>query len=402
MKILLIGGTGVLSSAVTAEALRQDIYVTMINRGNRPIPAGVEHIKADRNEYGKIGKVLQGRHFDAVMDYLLFSDEDTRRSVEFYTQFTKQYFYISSCAVYNTKELAGKMGDEESPKVLPVWSYSVNKWASEQMIMRLFENKDAHYTIIRPCVTYGDTRIPYGISPQYGYHWTLCARILNGKPIIRWNGGVNRCNMMRVEDFAVGVVGLINNPKAYNEAFNICGDETPSFNDVLKVLSGLTCKDIEKVDINSAFYAKEIPNRAGEILGGRSVDSINSNKKIKSVVPSFKQNIPLDKGMCMTYEAYKTQDYQKGIDWEFEADTDRIIRKWCKKNKIDKSQYKLGFVDYLGNATLNDRIRYYLSYHKERYDVRLVRFAIRVCRKIKKELPKDKRRISANNLQTLF
>lgn len=393
MNVLLIGGTGVLSSAVTAEALRQGIDVTMINRGNRVIPAGVEHIKADKNEYEKIRKALQGRYFDAVMDYLLCSEKETQRSVEFYTQFTKQYFYISSCAVYNTKELAGKMGNEDSPKVLPVWSYSVNKWASEQMIMRLFENKDAHYTVIRPCVTYGDTRIPYGISPQYGYHWTLCARILNGKPIIRWNGGVNRCNMMRVEDFAVGVVGLIGNSKAYNEAFNICGDETPSFNNVLEVLSELTGKNIEKIDISSAFYAKEIPNRAGEILGGRSIDSINSNDKIKSVVLSFKQTIPLDKGMCMTYEAYKAQNYQRGIDWEFDADTDRIIKKWCKKNGIDGSRYKLGFVDYLGNATLNDKIQYYLSYHKERYDIRLVWFAIRVYKKIKKEFTKQIRSV---------
>lgn len=384
MKILLIGGTGVLSSAVTAEALHQGIDVTMINRGNRTIPADVEHIKADKDEYEKIGKILQGRYFDAVMDFLLLSDNDTRKSVEFYTQFTKQYFYISSCAVYNTEKLAGKMGNEESSKVLPIWPYSVNKWASEQMVMRLFENKDVYYTVIRPCITYGNTRIPYGISPQYGYHWTLCARILNGKPIIRWNGGVNRCNMMRVEDFAIGVVGLIGNPKAHNEAFNICGDETPSFNDVLKVLSKLTCKDIKTVDISSEFYAKGIPNRAGEILGGRSIDSINSNEKIKSVVPSFKQTISLSEGIRMTYEAYKTQNYQKGIDWDFDADTDCIIKKWCKKNKIDSSQYKLGFVDYLGNATVGDKIQYYLSYHKERYDIRFVRFIIKACRKFKR------------------
>lgn len=134
---------------------------------------------------------------------------------------------------------------------------------------------------------YGLRRIPYGISPQYGYHWTLAARILNNKPIIRWNGGINRCNMMRVEDFAVGAVGLIGNPSAYNEAFNICGDETPSFNDVLDCLSELTGKIVKTVDIDSAFYAKEVPKRAGEILGGRSIDSINSNEKIKAAVPSY-------------------------------------------------------------------------------------------------------------------
>ena len=68
----------------------------------------------------------------------------------------KQYFFISSCAVYNTR--LGEVCHEDSPKVLPVWSYSVNKWASEQHLMKLLEGSDVHYTIIRPCVTYGNTR----------------------------------------------------------------------------------------------------------------------------------------------------------------------------------------------------------------------------------------------------
>ncbi len=156
-------------------------------------------------------------------------------------------------------------------KILPIWSYSVNKWASEKHLEILAKKSDTNYTIIRPCVTYGDTRIPYGISPKYGYHCTLVSRILNEKPIIRWNGGVNRCNMTRVEDFAVGVVGLIGNRGAYNEAFNICGDETPSFNEVLNVLSELSGKKVKIVDVTSEFYAQELPNHAGEILGGRSI-----------------------------------------------------------------------------------------------------------------------------------
>lgn len=164
---------------------------------------------------------------------------------------------------------------------------STCRWNGNLSSSTVAAKTDVKYTVIRPCVTYGDTRIPYGISPQYGYHWTLAARILNNKPIIRWNGGINRCNMMRVEDFAVGAVGLIGNPSAYNEAFNICGDETPSFNDVLDCLSELTGKIVKTVDIDSAFYAKEVPQRAGEILGGRSIDSINSNEKIKAAVPSY-------------------------------------------------------------------------------------------------------------------
>ena len=216
MNILIIGGTGVLSTAVTSAALNKGIGVTMINRGNRLIPEGVEHIKADKDDRCLIENTLKNRYFDAVIDFLCYTDEETKRSVSLYSKHTKQYIYISSCAVYNTELLYGKLGDEDSPKELSIWPYSLNKCNSEQLLKSLFANTEVNYTIVRPCVTYDNTRIPYGISPRYGYHWTLCARIKAGKPIIRWNQGVNRCNIMRVEDFAVGLVGLIGNQYSYH------------------------------------------------------------------------------------------------------------------------------------------------------------------------------------------
>lgn len=360
MKILIIGGTGVLSSPVTNEAIRRGISVTMINRGNRRIPKGVEHVKADKNDLQTIAKALEGREFDAVMDFLCYTDSETKRSFNFYSDYTAQYFYISSCAVYDTTK--SEICYEDSPKVLPVWKYSVDKWESEQNLMKLAADSKTKVTIIRPCVTYGDTRIPYGISPIYGYHWTLAARILAGKPIIRWNGGANRCNMTRVEDFAVGVVGLIGNPKAYGEAFNVCGDEAPSFNDVLDAMSDYLHKEVLTVDVTSDFYAKELPSRAGEILGGRSVDAINSNQKLKEAVPEFTQTISLKEGIARTLNAYKAQDYQHGIDWKFEAETDRVIRRWCKANGISLGKVS-SFVDYFGTATLSQRFYYWLIYH---------------------------------------
>ena len=144
MNVLIIGGTGVLSSAVTSEALRQGMAVTMINRGNRRIPEGVELIKSDKDDSDTIARHLEGRTFDAVMDYLCYTDSQTEKSVQFYKKYTKQYFYISSCAVYNTELLAGKMADEDSPKVLPIWKYSVDKWASEQKSIANMINEQTH------------------------------------------------------------------------------------------------------------------------------------------------------------------------------------------------------------------------------------------------------------------
>lgn len=365
MKLLLVGGTGVLSKAVAQHALQSGFHVTMINRGRRPVPEGAELLVCECHQYEAIESMLSGRQFDAVIDFLCYSIEDLVHSFNLYSKHCSQYIYISSCAVYDTR-IDGVMA-EESVKELSLWDYSINKWNSEVRLAELAAESSCRTTVVRPSVTYGDTRIPYGIMPPYGYHWTWVARILAGKPIVRWNGGMNRCNMMRVEDFAVGCIGLIGNSHAYGEAFNICGDEMPSFNDVISIVSDLLGKKPVFADIDSKFYAKEVPSRAGEILGGRSLDSLNSNAKIKRVVPAFKQTIGLREGIARTLNAYRKQHFQRGIDWMFDAETDRIIRKWCKIKKLDPNQYNLGFVDYLGTATYSDKIAYYMAIHKESF-----------------------------------
>ena len=68
MDILIIGGTGVLSSAVVNVALKQGLKVTMINRGRRKnlIPEGVDVIVADKKDTKRIQSILKNRIFDAM------------------------------------------------------------------------------------------------------------------------------------------------------------------------------------------------------------------------------------------------------------------------------------------------------------------------------------------------
>lgn len=361
--VLLIGGTGVLSSAVTTELLHQGFAVTMINRGSRSVSESVTLIKSNCNNYPSIKENLESKWFDAVIDFLCYTPKQLADSFTFYSKYTNQYFFISSCAVYNT-ELGG-IFEEDSPKVLNQWQYSIDKWECEQTLTKLRKKSSCDYTIVRPCITYGDTRIPYGISPQYGCHWTLISRILANKPIITWNDGNNRANMLRVEDFAVGVVGLIGNSKAINEAFNICADDAPSYKEVLDVISEYLGQEVKTIDVSPNFYAEYYPSKKGEILAGRAIDTLNSNKKIKYVVPAFKQTISIKEGIIKTLKAYEGHNYLRGIDWQFDACTDRIIKKWCEKNHLETKSYNLRFVDYLGNATKIDRLTYWIEYHSD-------------------------------------
>ncbi|MBP3738466.1 MAG: NAD-dependent epimerase/dehydratase family protein [Muribaculaceae bacterium] len=367
MNVLLIGGTGVLSTAVTTEALKRGINITMINRGNNRgrIPQETNLIVSDKSNTAYIRKQLEGKTFDAVIDFLCFNENELESSFNLYSKFTKQYFFISSAGVYNNS-IPGPC-KEDHPKVQPLWPYSINKWKCEQSLVKLSKESDTHYTIIRPMITYDNTRIPYGIAPFYGYHWTLVERILHNKPIITWNNGENRCNMMRVEDFATALVGLIGNANAFDEVFNICGDETPSFKEVLDIVGGLVHRQVATINIDSQFYAKEYPGRAGEILGGRAITTIIDNSKLKQVVPDFKQRISIGEGIEMTLDAYKANNYFKGIDWEFEATTDKTIYKWCKLNHIDMNDFNVSFINYFGSATLKNRLDYYMMIHGDSF-----------------------------------
>lgn len=374
MKLLVIGGTGVLSTAVVAEALRKGVEVTMINRGHRMdrIPDAVRFIKADCRDIQAIETALNGNSFEAVIDFICYDKKQVEDSLNLFSKYVNQYIFISSAAVLDTRVKG--MLDEESPKVLPTWDYSVQKWNAELFVKEASALKGIHYTIIRPAITYDDTRIPYGFSPRYGYHWTLVERAKAGKPLVTWNKGTNRCNMMRVEDFAVGVIGLISNEKAFDEDFIICGDEAPSFISVVHSLENTLGRRIATIDIDVDFIESIIPGRKGE-MEGRSRDAVFCNSKIKSAVPAFKQSISLDEGVKMTVDAYRHSNYQKGIDWVYDAQCDFLIKKWCQKNKIGRKQFHPGFDDYLGNASLRDRLLYYSIYYQDLAIVRLAKKA---------------------------
>ena len=210
--------------------------------------------------------------------------------------------------------------------------------------------------------------------PIIGKHWTFVSRIKAGKPIITWNNGNNRLNLTRVEDFAKGMVGLIGNPKAYNEIFNIVGDYDYSWMDVIKTLGEIINQEIRVIDIPVCFYANELNGDNREsLLGGRAKNLVCSNEKLKSVVPGYKTRYTLKEGLKLTLDFYKDHDYYNGFDYVWDAECDRIINKYLLKNEMPKDK-SLHFVDYdssgIDIARRNKTI-YYLNYYRDNFCYKL-------------------------------
>lgn len=354
MKLLIVGGTGILSTAVVDEAIQEGIEVTMINRGNNQIfinPKAELIIGDIRKSPEKIAEKIKGKHFDAVIDFLIWNKEQLELSLSLFGKITNQYVFISSAQAYNTS--LKQVFTEDSPMVQPLWGYSVNKYEAEQFLINYCKKNKVTYTIIRPGVNYGNTRIPYGMYPIMGMHWTMVERIKHGKPIITWNNGKNRLNLTRVEDFAVGTVGLIGNDRALNECFNVVGDNIYSWEDVLDVLGKLIGVDPLKIDIPVNFYASYyVGDKRESLIGGRACDLICSNAKLKKAVPSFSTKYGLKEGIALTLDFYKKNNYYHGFDYSYDALQDKVLKDYYQSTRQNVT-FKTGFVSYNNQGVYN-------------------------------------------------
>ncbi|MBR3924911.1 MAG: hypothetical protein IKJ45_17465 [Kiritimatiellae bacterium] len=179
-------------------------------------------------------------------------------------------------------------------------------------------------------------------------------RALAGKPIVTWNGGRDRCNIMRVEDFCTGLFGLLKNENAYGEAVNICGDESPCWRDVISTLADVSGVKIPLIDLPREFIQKHYPQRKEEI-DGRSYEVFASNEKLKKLVPSFSSTISLRDGIARTVASYRESNFQNGVDWTYDARCDEIINAW---RRLQGQSGKMRFVNYLRNNRFESYAKY--------------------------------------------
>ena len=333
-KILLLGGTGTLSSAVLKEAIIKGFDVTIMNRGlsKRPTESQVKTVLCDFRNTDELIEKFKATHYDVIVDFLSRRKTDIDRIYPFFAKRCSQYIFISSSCVYR-RAAEDLPIVETSPKPNVNWSYNVEKNDCEKRLIELSQAESSNYTIIRPYITYDDERIPFGITPSYHYHRTIIERFKSGKPWFIWDEGHVETTITHTLDFARALVGLFLNNKAINEDFHITSDYHCTQKDLLEtffVKLGLTpCFHNFSSDELSAI----LPEYKGLLLGDRSLDAIFDNTKLKAAIPGFTFEIDIDRGLervISYWEHSNNYDY----DFKFDARIDRLLSKKCNARFI--------------------------------------------------------------------
>ena len=226
MKILIIGGTGTISTAVSRRLADSGHELYLINRGNasNKLPSNVNFIQADINDEKTVSGRIGDMRFDAVCDFIGFVQPQLERDFRLFYGRTKQFVYISSASAYN-KLPSDYIITEGTALANPFWEYSRNKIQCEEYLMKMYRENGFPVTIVRPSHTYCERSVPLGVHGRKG-SWQVIKRMLDGKPVISHGDGTSLWTMTDSRDFAEGFIGLLGNPHAIGEAFQITSDET--------------------------------------------------------------------------------------------------------------------------------------------------------------------------------
>lgn len=257
MQVLFIGGTGLISTACSSLAIEQGIELTLLTRGRRPALAGAQALIADIADPEAVSRVLTGRRFDVVVNWVAYTLADVERDISLFLGRTGQYIFISSASAYQ-KPPRHHLITEDTPLANPYWQYSRDKIACEERLTRAYRDEGFPVTVVRPSFTYGDTQIPLAIN-SWQRPYTAIARMRQGKPVIVPGDGTSLWTMTHNSDFAKGFNGLLGHQQALGHAFQITSDEALTWDQLYQATAAAAGAEAKLVHIASDFIAACIP-----------------------------------------------------------------------------------------------------------------------------------------------
>ena len=332
MRALFIGGTGTISTAIVQRLSGMENWeVYVLNRGNRSavLPANVKTITADIYDEDSVRAAIGDMTFDTVCEFIGFEVPRVESDYRLFAGKTNQYIYISSASAY-AKPARSYIITEGTTLANPHWLYSRNKIACEEFLMEKYRKEGFPVTIVRPSHTYDERNIPVGVHGKCG-SYAVVKRMLEGKPVIIHGDGSSLWHLTFNRDFAVGFVGLMGNPHAIGEAFQITGDEVLTWNQIYETVAEAFGVKLNPYYVPSDFLAAVADETygydfGGGLLGDKAVSVVFDNSKLKRIVPDMRTTVPFSEGarIAAKYILAHPEECQRE-DPEFDAFTDRVI-----------------------------------------------------------------------------
>jgi len=260
MKILIIGGTRFLGYHIAKRLLADGHDLTLFNRGNTVEDFGekIRRIHGDRYDYQAFSERLSGEKFDVVVDMIAYKREDSQTALETFAGNVGHFIHISTAAVYTvTQDFPCPLREEDFERPLYPkpklndgwWTYGFHKRECENVLREAFEKDEFPVTMFRLPIVMGERD-----HTLRAYSYFL--RILDGKPLILPDGGLNVSTHIYQDDIARTISSNLLNPSSFGQAFNLAQAEILTLRTFVLKSSEIMNRKVDIVEIPSAVLEK--------------------------------------------------------------------------------------------------------------------------------------------------
>jgi nucleoside-diphosphate-sugar epimerase len=324
MRVLFIGGTGIISSACSPLAIESGVELYLLNRGKsiRGVPEGAKVLNGDIRDKASVEAAIGDLKFDAVVDWIAFTPNHIQLDIDLFRGKTGQFVFISSASAYQTPPSTLPV-TESTVLDNPFWEYSRNKIACEEMLVRAYRDEKFPATIVRPSHTYDRTLLPFD------HGWTVVDRMRKGKPVVVHGDGTSLWVLTHHSDFAKGFVPLLGNSHAIGEAYHITSDELLNWNQIYEIVANAAGVSKPKlVHVSSEALAAEEPGWGPGLLGDKANSMIFDNTKIKRAAPQFQCTVPFTRGAEEIIGWFEADQARQVVNPSHDALEDRLVAKY--------------------------------------------------------------------------
>lgn len=321
---LLLGGTGLISTAIVPHLQARGIDVTVFNRGLRTktVPAGVRVIEGDRDDADALARAASNR-FDVVIDMICYVPEQAEASIRAFAGRCEQLMFCSTAAVYGPGTPPHVLIDETCP-LAPNNPWGENKVRCEQLFLDAARRGDFQVTIARPGHTYGPGEALDDQLERDGSTWD---RIARGLPVLCAGDGLGLWTPTHRDDCAKFFAHAALATKTYGQAYNAMRHEVLTWRAYYRETARALGTTAKLVFAPAGWILAQDPERF-EALGEMTrFHSAFSSAKALADVPAFRPSIGLEAGAREVFADVRARGAWRdaSADTAYQAIVDRAL-----------------------------------------------------------------------------
>jgi nucleoside-diphosphate-sugar epimerase len=293
MRVLVIGGTGLISVGIVKHLLARGAEVTVFNRGQRPgtLPSAVKALVGDRNEPA-FASVFSDSRYDCVIDMICFNPRQAEAAIAAASGKCGHFIFCSTVCTYGIKSPPGVLIDEQFPQE-PISSYGRDKVACEQLFLAAHAAKKLNCTIVRPSHTYGPGS---PLIDNVEFDAVAWDRIQRGEPVLCAGDGLGLWVSTHRDDcgklFAYGAM----NPKTFGQSYNATRTVHTTWRDYYRQVAEVLGQPARLLFMPADWIVRQAPKRFGLLKEITAFHGAYDSSKAAADVPEFRCELDLKEG----------------------------------------------------------------------------------------------------------